>query len=159
MPNSQVIQSLPQIKAVQGGQYGILATLDGTSAWKFLVMPTKISFERQASYVGANTLSATPEQQWSRTEGWAISISGLPLSTYWEKRDLNPYVEAIAKFQEAKNSAPPALMFKFGSRVFSPYVLTRFSKVESLWFPSGQLAEASLSFTLIQVPLTQVTTV
>jgi hypothetical protein len=159
MPNSEVINSLPQNKSTQG-QYGIIAALDGSSVWKFLVMPTEISFERQASYGSSSTLRVVPEQQWVRTEGWTMSISNLPLSTYWEKKNLTPYVEAIASCQESsKNSAPPVLMFKWGSRLFSPCVMTRFSRTEKLWFPSGDLAEASISFTLLQVPLAQVVNV
>ena len=155
--NNSVLQTLPQAQRTQG-QYAMLARLDGKSAWNFLVMPTEINWERAASYSASGAANAvTPYQQFNAVEGWTVSMS-FPLSGYWQEKSLTSYVDAIASLQKPDTGklAPPILAFRWGQRSFSPCILTRFSKQESLWFSSGDLAECKVSIALVEVPENQI---
>ena len=160
MSNTLVLSTLPQVPR-SGGQYAILARLDGLGAWRFLTMPTEINFERSSVYSASGAAGAIPSQQWSRTEGWSMSIQGLPLSGLQQQRSLTAYIKALSALQDPDPGmyAPPVLAFRWGQRIHSPCTLTRFSSRESFWFPNGEVAQASVSFTLIEVPQSQVVTI
>lgn len=154
--NNSVLQTLPQVENT-GAKFALLTRLDGKSAWNFLVMPTEIIWERSASYSASGAVnSVTPYQQYNTTEGWNISM-GFPLSGYTQQKSLTSYVENLANLQlpDTDKLAPPVLAFRWGQRSLAPCILTRLTKTETLWFPSGDLAACKIQISLVQVPLSQ----
>ncbi|MBW4636345.1 MAG: hypothetical protein KME30_32050 [Iphinoe sp. HA4291-MV1] len=160
MVNQSVLVTLPQAQNLQG-TFSVISRLDAKAAWSFLVQPVEISYERNSNYSFSNSIGTLPSLQYGNTEGWTCTINNLPLSTFWQGRSLSSYIDALASLQhpDADNFSPPVLAFIWGQRRFSPCVMTRFSKTEKLWFPSGDLAECAISFTLIEVPEGQVVSV
>ncbi|MBW4633563.1 MAG: hypothetical protein KME30_17190 [Iphinoe sp. HA4291-MV1] len=151
--NPSVINKLPQTTSFKGS-YALLARLDGQSVWEFLTMPTEISYTKANNYTSANTPFSPPYLQYSGSDNWVMSINNLPLSTLWQNRNLLPYIEQFQQLAEPDTNAysPPALAFRWNQRTFSPCLLGNITRNETMWFPTGELAEAKLSFTLTQIP-------
>lgn len=149
--NPIVLQKLPQVTRSQG-IYATIARLDGKAAWEFLTMPLEISWEGSANYSPANT-PASPSYQYTKTDTWTLSISGLALSTIQSDRSLTDYVNQLANLRlpDAGKLTPPVLMWKWGQRLLSPCVLTRFTKLEDSWNNNGELMGCKISFSLLQV--------
>lgn len=160
MANTLVLSTLPQVPR-SGGQFAVLGRLDGLGAWRFLTMPLEIVFDRNSAYSPSGAAGSVPSQQWNRTEGWSMSIQNLPLSGLHDQRSLTAYIQALAALQNPDPDmyAPPVLAFRWGQRVYSPCVLTRFTSRENFWFPNGEVAQANIGFTLIEVPKNQVVTI
>lgn len=149
--NSNVLRSLPQTKQVKG-EYATIARLDGKATWQFLTMPNEISWDRGANYSAVAT-PKFPSNQYTRTDPWTLSISNLPLSTYWEEKSLTDYVAQLSALQipDREKLSPPVLLWKWGQRLLSPCVMTRFSRTEDAWNGDGELLSCKISFSLLQV--------
>ncbi|NEP08994.1 MAG: hypothetical protein F6K14_01830 [Symploca sp. SIO2C1] len=161
----KVIKSLPSNRSKRKGKTATLARLDGKEEWRFMLMPVEISRSRDADYSPSNTMGNLPEQQWQRTRGWTVKINNLPVDgLYWNK-SITEYVNAIASYQVPKSGkrekeqepSPPVLLLQWGKRIIlSPCIMTSFRCIEKNWFPDGDLATASLSFTLMEIPISQI---
>lgn len=157
MANSSVLAALPQVQNQQG-IFSVLSRLDGKVAWSFLMQPTEMTYERNSNYAGSNAIGTIASLSYGNTDGWTCSINNLNLSSLAQRRSLLNYVNSLAALgvPDADAFAPPILALIWGQRRFSPCVLTRFSKVEKLWYPNGDLAECAVSFTLLEAPEDQI---
>ncbi|MBW4635032.1 MAG: hypothetical protein KME30_24965 [Iphinoe sp. HA4291-MV1] len=157
MVNSKVLTKLPQAIIGQG-QYAMLARLDGVAVFEFITMPIELPWERALNYTASGAAGViVPRQQFGSVEGWTLQIS-VPMSGRHEKKSLLSYVDSLAKLQipDEDAVAPPILAFRWGTRSFSPCIMTRFSKTEKGWYPNGDLAECTVGFSLLEVPVSQV---
>lgn len=156
--NKNVIIKLPSV-ADTGGVYAVLARLDGKQLFTFLAMPTQIMYERNSNYSSSNIRELNnPIIQFSGLDSHNMTINNLSLSTFVEKKSLHDYIDSLQKLSEpgVGEFVPPVLMFKWGNRLFSPCVITRFSKTETFWFRNGDLASATVSLSLMKVNETQI---
>lgn len=152
--NPEVLKELPQVDRPRA-TYANISRLDGKGTWKFLLMPTEITYDSSANYTPSNSVGiSSPTLQWTTTDNISLSIGNLPISGRSQRRVITKYVnDLMALIQPIAKGKPPAVLsFVWGQTSHSPCVMTRFSKVERSWYPNGDLAECSVSFTLVKVP-------
>lgn len=154
--NRDLIAQLPQSDRKKAA-YATLAPLTGKGAWQFLVIPAEMKFKRESDYSSDNTVGGVNTLQWSTTNDWELTITNMPLSGLLQNKKLDAYVDAIASFLVPQQKSPPLILaLAWGAKVFSPCVMSAFSRTEKLWYPDGSLAECLISFTLNKVSESQI---
>ena len=155
--NETVISLLPQAPRVSAS-YATIARLDGRVSWRFLVMPLEIGFNRPINYSPSGVPGRIQRLAFGGLGNWVMSVNSLPLSTRYQERSLSPYINSIANLAEPDKAAksPPILLFRWAEKLFSPCLLSDFSYVETWWHSDGSTAEAKISFSLTQIPASQV---
>lgn len=124
--------------------------------WTFFYNPQMLRFSGDAKYNETGTFAAREQnQQFGYSSGLTLEVPRLYLDSYCLGKSLRPLLEGLDELRKAdvKKSKfnPPILSFIWGSRRFSPCVLTRISWDESAWL-SGEPARVQMSLTFLQVP-------
>lgn len=124
--------------------------------WVFLVNPEKISSPFGAKYAEAAPLASRyPSVQFQNSASRTYSLSGVKLRGWMAGVSLEKALRALQALTEADPQsgrfAPPVLSFVMGRRTLSPVVLSEVS-VEELAWRGGEVADADLGMTLLQLP-------
>jgi hypothetical protein len=124
--------------------------------WVFLVNPESISSPFGAKYTEAAPLASRyPSVQFQHSASRSYSLSGVKLRGWLAGVSLEGAIKALQALTEADpvngRFAPPALSFVMGRRTLSPVVLSEVNVDEIAW-RGGEVADADLSMTLLQLP-------
>lgn len=128
----------------------------GQYLWAFLTNPQTLEFERSAKYSEAQTLSSKKSDwQYSYTTGRSLTINDIILDSWCKGKTIQPLLDGVEALLECdvskKQYSKRILSFVFGSRRFSPCVLTNVKWTETGWL-GGAAARATMSLTLQEVP-------
>lgn len=124
--------------------------------WKFLINPASLKYSRSAQYSDTQTLAAKVQDlQYFLTSGETLEISNVLFDSWNDGKSLQPLIDGLNRLLEAKveegKFAPPILSLIWGSKRFSPCVLTQISWDEAAWL-GGDPASLQLSLTLKKLP-------
>ena len=72
-----LLQTLPR-KDSSIAKYATISKLDGSNAWRFLLMPRELNFKRKINYQSTSTSTNIPIVQFASLEGWNLTAS-IPL--------------------------------------------------------------------------------
>lgn len=155
-----ILNSLPdatrETKTAKAYLFDYNQTAQGQYLWGFLYNPSSLEFSRSAKYSESQTLSSrASDLQYGYSSGKTLSISEIVLDSWLQGKTIQPLLDGIEKLLECdinkKQYSPPILAFVFGSRRFSPCVLSNVKWVETGWL-GGAPARATMSLTLLEVP-------
>jgi hypothetical protein len=157
--NQSAIANLPAASKSQAEAVLMEYSIDPTTEkklWTFLYNPSVLRFSGDAKYSESGTFAAREQDmQYGNSTGLTLEIPNLYLDSYCLGKSLKPLLEGIDELRKAdiKQSrfSPPILSFVFGSRRFSPCVLTRVGWDEVNWL-GGEPARAQMNLTLQQIP-------
>jgi hypothetical protein len=145
--NITLLQTLPR-KDSSIAKYATISKLDGTSAWRFLLMPRELNFKRNINYQSTSTSTNIPILQFASLEGWNLTAT-IPL--YSREYDITEHALSISKLMEPDPITPPILTWRWGNRLLSPCIMTQCDRTEFDWFPDGRLRGCNLAIGLAEV--------
>ncbi len=159
--NTKVLNGLPNAEYVID-IYAYLVDELGKEVFTFLYNPEEKSFSRSAKYnQGITALTSTPSQQYGYTSGLTLQLNNLLLESHSEGKSCKLLLQKLQALIVADPSkgkyAPSPVTFKWGKDSFGPAVITDIKWTETAWL-GGEVAEARLDFTLLEIPSNQLPT-
>ncbi|NEO43204.1 MAG: hypothetical protein F6K55_03400 [Moorea sp. SIO4A3] len=157
MSNRKVLTNLPRVTS-SAPAWAKLSRIDNLESWVFLYMPDQIQERTTFSYRDSGGMGYIPNQILDRGSK-ELTINNLTISTKYERRSLQDYARSLENLGKPipQLYSPPVLILTWGDRVLFKYcVLTSVQVTQQDWFSNGDLATATLSFSLKEVPKDQV---
>lgn len=138
-------------------EYSVEETVEEKRLWQFQYNPSVLRFSGESKWNAVETFAAREaDQQFGSSTGLTLEIPNIYLDTFCLGKSLKPLLDGLDELRKAdirqSKFNPTILSFVFGSRRFSPCVLTRLNWDEVAWL-GGEPARVQLSMTLQQLPI------
>jgi hypothetical protein len=160
MPNPQALtNAAPAARTTE--IYAQLLGMDDAALWQFQYNPEEIKYSRSPKYAEAPTAATSqPGRQYLYTEAERLELSNLLMASYCEGVSLRQSLDDLRALTVADTAngaySPKRVYFVWGTERFGTATLEDLTVSVTLWL-GGEPAEARVSFTLVAVPIADLT--
>lgn len=129
-------------------------TIETLRYWRFLYPIQQLEIQTLINTATSATIGTNSQDlYWLSNQPQTLTLPGLLLNTFWDKKSIRPILEGIDALCRASESrrSPPVLTFTCGNIKFSPCILTGDLTYRISGFLGPEPVEAELNLTLTKV--------